>query len=140
MRVALILCASIYLVSLSGCCSLPNREEHPSSKDISYEEIKGKWSAVVTDHGFGSSVLVADFEKSGFYTFTWIGPLSLASQTDGSQPVLGTVQEGKYHISGNVLHLESSHPEQCTITLHENLLILAFNENRIYNLMKSSKK
>jgi hypothetical protein len=98
-----------------------------------------------SDHGFGTSVLIANFEKTGQYTFIWVGPLPSASQEDGTQPMPGTREEGKYHVQGNTLYLDplgdnATAARRLTISFpRKDVLVLNFDGFHVYNFMKCQK-
>jgi hypothetical protein len=103
-----------------------------------YPEIRGRWASIVTDHGFGSKALLADFDPDGRYRLTWIGPLPTVAQESGSQPIGGEVEEGKYYSVSDLLYLTRTgeNTEKCTVTLRGGVLVLAFDEHRIYAFAK----
>jgi len=128
-----------------GCRTLSIDQKEKSVKGPFNQELEGSWSTFVTDHGFGTSVLIANFEKSGQYTFVWAWSLPSTPQEDGSQPVLGMSERGKYHVQGDTLYLDPLESDsilarRCMIRLpRKDVLILTVDEFHTYNFMKSQR-
>ena len=137
LRVGVLLGIAVVGILLGGC-----RTPSSGQKGRSTQGITGTWSTFTSGHGFGSSVLIADFEKTGRYTLTWAGPLPATPQPDGSQPLQGLYEEGRYHIDGNTLYLEPQGGDttarwKCTITFpRQDTLILNTDGVHAYNFMR----
>jgi hypothetical protein len=101
--------------------------------------IVGRWAGIVKDVGFGTRVLFLEFHQTGTYSMAWIGPLPSHDIGAGSQPVLGEVFEGTVAIQGNILRFHSaagSALQSYTFSVQEGVLVLVYDEHRIYQLMK----
>lgn len=127
------------VVLFGSCTPMKVSEGNAAVQGISRQQIVGSWGSVVTDDGFGSKVLVVQFDKGGGYTFTWVGPLPLVQQTSGSQPAIGEVETGRYRIRVDTIYFDSagsSGAQHCRVTTEKGVLVLAFDENRVYALTR----
>jgi hypothetical protein len=134
----IILLGLICLGSLFGCRGLRQEtiQESDPVKSDNRAELLGRWATIVAEKGFGSMVLVVQFNKNGHYSLVSVGPFESFPQGGESLGLNGEVQEGQYQIQNGLLHLDRTDgvSEQCTITMEKGVLILAFNEHRIWTL------
>jgi hypothetical protein len=124
---------------------MPNRQTGVTDNESLNQGISGTWSTFASDHEFGTSVLIANFEKTGQYTLIWVGPLPSTPQENGTQPTPGTREEGKYHVQGNTLYLDplggdATVGRRLTISLpRKDVLVLNLDGFHIFNFMKCQR-